>query len=84
MAEDPSESRSGRLRILVEPEASVLSQGNSRGIVRKCQGRGQATLLDRDAGILLDEEQRGREKLCMGWPAGSGPRKPLCRCVGLL
>ncbi|KAI4535599.1 hypothetical protein MG293_014825 [Ovis ammon polii] len=63
MAEDPSESRSGRLRILVESEASVLSQGNSRGIVRKCQGRGQATLLDRDAGILLDEEQRAREKL---------------------
>ena len=39
MAEDPRESRSGRLRILVESEASVLSQGNSRGIVRKCQGR---------------------------------------------
>lgn len=39
MAEDPSESRFGRLRILVEPEASVLSQGNSRGIVLKCQGR---------------------------------------------
>lgn len=36
MAEDPSESRSGRLRILVEPEASVLSQGT---LVRKCQGR---------------------------------------------
>lgn len=45
----------------------MLSQGNPP---RKCQAR-QATLLDKDSWILLDQEQRVPEKLFLGWLAGS-------------